>query len=174
MFPTQVSQLNYSVSHRFQRKQLNIDSFRRLIEIQSFFELKWSPMFHFFSSYCYIRWSDEMRCCRSDWPGLCLFCCYQPLCVISQQSWFWAFFLFHQFSNFTPPPQEIVPNFITQFSHLSSWPCNWHSEENRAQCPSRHCGWWWRRCSLYQIARAPCGSGKTVKYRYLSKIYWEI
>ena len=32
------------------------------------------------------HWSDGMRCCRSDWPGLCLFCCYQPLCVISQQS----------------------------------------------------------------------------------------
>ena len=35
--------------------------------------------------------------------GLCLFWCYQPSCVVSQQSWFWAF-LFHKFSNFTPPP----------------------------------------------------------------------
>mgnify|MGYP003571763443 CR=1 FL=1 len=32
-----------------------------------------------------VRWSDGMRCCRSDWPGLCLFCCYQPSCVVSQQ-----------------------------------------------------------------------------------------
>ena len=23
------------------------------------------------------------RCCRSDWPGLCLFCCFQSLCVVS-------------------------------------------------------------------------------------------
>ena len=29
-----------------------------------------------------------MRCCRSDWPGLCLFYCYQPLCVVSQHNWF--------------------------------------------------------------------------------------
>ena len=41
---------------------------------------------------------------RSDWPGLCLFCCDQPKCVVSQQSWFWAF-LFPKFSNFTPPPR---------------------------------------------------------------------
>ena len=42
------------------------------------------------------------RCCRSVWTGLCLFCCYQPSYVVSQQSWFWAF-LFDKFSNFTPP-----------------------------------------------------------------------
>ena len=35
-------------------------------------------------------------CCRSDWPRLCLFCCYQPLCVVSQQSWLGGF-LFHKF-----------------------------------------------------------------------------
>ena len=27
-----------------------------------------------------------MRCCRSDKPGLCLFCCYQPLCVVMSAS----------------------------------------------------------------------------------------
>ena len=37
---------------------------------------------------------------RSDWSGLCLFCCFQPSCVVSQQSWF---FFFAYFSNFTPP-----------------------------------------------------------------------
>ena len=37
------------------------------------------------------RWGDGMRYCRSDWSGLCLFCCYQPLCIISQQSWFGVF-----------------------------------------------------------------------------------
>ena len=33
-----------------------------------------------------VYWSDGMRFCRSDWPGLCLFYCYQPLCVASQHS----------------------------------------------------------------------------------------
>ena len=37
--------------------------------------------------------SYGMRCCRSDWPGLFLFCCYQPSCVVSQQSWFGFFFV---------------------------------------------------------------------------------
>ena len=35
--------------------------------------------------------SVGMRFCRSAWPGLCFFCCYQPLCVVSQQSWFGVF-----------------------------------------------------------------------------------
>ena len=38
--------------------------------------------------FLFLPYSDGMRCCGSDWPGLCLFCCYQPLCVGSQQSWF--------------------------------------------------------------------------------------
>ena len=33
-----------------------------------------------------------MRWCRSDWPGLCLFCCTS--CVVSQQSWFGFFFVY--------------------------------------------------------------------------------
>ena len=37
-----------------------------------------------------------------DWPGLCLFCCYQPLCVVSQHS----SFCFIKFPSFTPPPPE--------------------------------------------------------------------
>ena len=55
--------------------------------------------------YYHVHWSDGMRCCRSDWPGLCLFCCYQPLCVVSQQRWFGLFFCFINFpiiSTFTP------------------------------------------------------------------------
>ena len=35
-----------------------------------------------------------MRCCWSDWHKLCLFCCYQPSCVVSQQRWFELFFWF--------------------------------------------------------------------------------
>ena len=50
---------------------------------------------------CFIH---GMRCCRSDWPGLCLFC-YQPSCVVSQQSWF-GLFLFHKLSNSPPPPSR--------------------------------------------------------------------
>ena len=48
-------------------------------------------------------WSDGMRCCGSDWPGLCLFCCYT------------RFGLFY-FMNFpillptlTPPPRRSFP-----------------------------------------------------------------
>ena len=38
-------------------------------------------------------------------PGLCLFCCYQPLCVVSQQSCFWAFSI--NFPILLPPPPPI-------------------------------------------------------------------
>ena len=40
-----------------------------------------------------VRWSD-----RSDWPGICLFCCYQPELI-------WAF-LFHKFQFHSPPPPQ--------------------------------------------------------------------
>ena len=46
-------------------------------------------------------------CGASDWPGLCLFCCSQPSCVVRQQSLFWAFF-FINFPNLTPPPQQTL------------------------------------------------------------------
>ena len=52
---------------------------------------------------------DGMRCYRSDWPGLYLFCCSQPLCVVSQQSWFGLFFLYIHFVRFTPPPPRTTP-----------------------------------------------------------------
>ena len=35
----------------------------------------------------------------------CLFCCYQPSCAASHQSWFGL--LFHIFSNFTPPQIDL-------------------------------------------------------------------
>ena len=49
--------------------------------------------FHKFSNFT-VRWSDGIRCCRSDWPGLCfcVFCCYQPSCV--NRVYFGLFFLF--------------------------------------------------------------------------------
>ena len=54
------------------------------------------------------RWSDGMRCCRSDWPGLWLFCCYQLSCVVSQQSWFGSFFWFKFFPILPPPPSYVL------------------------------------------------------------------
>ena len=69
-----------------------------------FIYIMWISIQHIFNLPS-LRWSDGMRCCRSDWPGLCLFNCYQPLCIISQQSWFGVFFFFfHKLFNFTPPP----------------------------------------------------------------------
>ena len=41
---------------------------------------------------------------RSDRPGLCLFFCLSS-CIVSQQSWFWAF-LFHKFLTFTYSPRR--------------------------------------------------------------------
>ena len=62
---------------------------------------------------------DGMRCCRSDWPGLCLFC-FNP-CVCQPTEMIWAF-LFHKLTNlptniihriffhFTPPPPAALPS----------------------------------------------------------------
>ena len=50
-------------------------------------------------------------------PGLCLLCYYQPLCVVSQQSWF-GLFSFHKFSNFAPPPP-----IYTVHVHVSAITC---------------------------------------------------
>ena len=54
-------------------------------------------------THTHTRWSDGMRCCGSYFSGLLLFCCYQPSCVVSQQSWFC-------FMNFpiSPPPPELI------------------------------------------------------------------
>ena len=62
---------------------------------------------YFIISYC-VTWdathTHTMRCCRSDWPGLCLFSCYQPLCVVSQQCWFGLFcFINFPILHFTLP-----------------------------------------------------------------------
>ena len=47
------------------------------------------------------QWLDAAR---NDWPGLCLFCCYQPSCVVSQHSCVWAVFD-HKFSIHLLPSQ---------------------------------------------------------------------
>ena len=58
---------------------------------------------------------DGMRCCRNDWPGLRLFCCYQP--CVSQQSQF-GFFCF-MYSNSTPPP-PLTPQCHLDITHYVS------------------------------------------------------
>ena len=56
--------------------------------------------------------SDGMRCCRRDWPGLCLFCCYQPSCFVSQQSGFGSFlcmcFIHFPILLHSPPPLQMM------------------------------------------------------------------
>ena len=43
--------------------------------------------------------------CRSDWPGLCLFCCYRVLS--DSRVDFWAFFFcFIIFQFYSPPPPD--------------------------------------------------------------------
>ena len=48
-----------------------------------------------------------MRCCRSDWPGLCLFCCYQPLSANRDDLGFFLFFI--KFPILPPPPLPRKP-----------------------------------------------------------------
>ena len=60
-----------------------------------------------------------MRCYRSDWPGLCLFCCSRPTCIVSQQSWFGAF-LFPKFY-FDPPP----PRWTEMTLSFHGWWLSW-------------------------------------------------
>ena len=52
-----------------------------------------------------LEWWDAVR--RSDWPGLCLFCRYQPSCVGSQQNWFGFFFCFINCLILPPPPNRV-------------------------------------------------------------------
>ena len=56
----------------------------------------------YFLSYNFPFYSTlEWWSAAEDWPGLCLFCCYQPSCVVNQQSWYWSF-LFHKLSILLP------------------------------------------------------------------------
>ena len=49
-------------------------------------------------------WSDWMRCCRSDWPGLCLFCNLRVLSVDRVD-----FGPFCSINPFYPPPSSSHP-----------------------------------------------------------------
>ena len=63
--------------------------------INMFVNLNWTDCFIKFPILSPPPPSDGMRCCRSDWPGLCFCCCYQTLCAV-------RLFLFHEISNFIP------------------------------------------------------------------------
>ena len=51
-------------------------------------------------------------------PELCLFCCDQPPCVVSQQSWFRVFFVIY--FRIYPTPQQLSMSFALK---LTNWPC---------------------------------------------------
>ena len=46
---------------------------------------------------------SSMRCCGSDWPGLCLFCCQHLSCVLADRVDF-GHFCFITFPTLPPPP----------------------------------------------------------------------
>ena len=113
----------------------------------------------FFIGHLYImpRFSHEMKPYRpkswflfSDWPGLCLFCCHQPSCFVSQQSWF-GFFCFTNYPIMLFPPDQrhcsAMPN--PQAQQWGSWyrVCllSWlFWRRTRRLCTlSGRWGWWW-------------------------------
>ena len=58
----------------------------------------------------------------SDWPGLCLFCCYQPVCCQPTELILGFFFCFILFPILLPQEaqQQIIPHdveSVQQFSH---------------------------------------------------------
>ena len=62
------------------------------------------------------RWSDGMRCCKSDWSGLCLFCCYNPH-VLSANKLIWAF-LFKNFVLLPPSHLALLQIFFLEISFV--------------------------------------------------------
>ena len=75
-----------------------------------------------------LEWWDAD--CRSDWPGLCLFCCHQPSCVVGQPSWFLLFCFIHFLILPIPPgpklpiPSADLRSAPTRLNHLSEPPRN--------------------------------------------------
>ena len=63
-----------------------------------------------------LRWSDGMRCCRSDGLGLCLFCCYQSSCQPTEL--ILGFFFFITFSK-PPSPLLTIQDSVTSCVALS-------------------------------------------------------
>ena len=54
-----------------------------------------------------------------DWPGLCLFCCYQP-CALSANIVDLVFSSINRFSNFTPPPPHSPNIFVHSYPNSVS------------------------------------------------------
>ena len=62
-----------------------------------------------------------MRCCRSDWPGLYLLCCYQPLWHVSATRVdFGLFFFVSQIFQFYPPPPNSIHPFQATAGDINS------------------------------------------------------
>ena len=59
-----------------------------------------------------------MRCCRSDWAGLCLFC-FLNLCVLSANRVDFGLFLSLIFQVYSPPPQDTFINTIMELFYVS-------------------------------------------------------
>ena len=86
-------------------------------------------------------------------PGFWLFCCYQPSCVVNQQSWFGLFCFIH--FPISPPPPPPCALWPVPIPPCALWPvpippCGlWRS---RIQCPEHELGHWCRRgmCAIAQ------------------------
>ena len=117
-----------------------------------------SLLFHWFPI------SSRMRWCRSDWTGICLFCCYQPLCVVSNRVDFGLFCKTN--SNLTPappPPQILIPPF---WSFDPKWI---PPPSESADWEPKACGPRWRCHSLEEEDWGGRGGrGLTLLYCFLS------
>mgnify|MGYP003571720139 CR=1 FL=1 len=86
----------------------------------------------------YVRWSDGMQCC-SDWPGLCLSCCFNPFCCQPTEI-IWGF-LFHKLlSNYTP--------LLVAWLLFACWTLYWFSTFGQRPSqffPSRGAQFLWRQ-----------------------------
>ena len=121
---------------------VSVDSFRDIPQavLQSFVAASLTALLSSLTTTCkllalFCQDVEVFFCCfftNNRRPGLCLFCCYQPSCVVSQQSWFWVFLLFHKFRILlTPPPP---------FRRGVAWHPRAQRHIQRAICVSGGCG----------------------------------
>ena len=55
-------------------------------------------------------WGRTVTCCRSDWHGSCLFCCFQTSCVVS----FFVLFYIFNFPILLPPNSPPPPLTVSE------------------------------------------------------------
>ena len=78
-----------------------------LVSLSFIYRLHFGVFFFMFSA-SYISLCT-MRYCRSDWPGLCLFYCYQPSCASQMFSPGWLYLRGGcVFLSFPPPPRSAM------------------------------------------------------------------